>query len=163
LKPIFIPISEEHEKRVIDIFNYYVENTNSAFPAVSVLYPYFNKILEAVKDYPTFAIVNEEQVVGFCFLHAYKPMSAFAECAEFTCFIDKDYTGGGLGTLVLEKIESEAKKIGIKTILSSIAGDNLGSIKFHQKHGFRECGRFESIAKKRGVVFDIVWMQKNLE
>ncbi|MBU4263875.1 MAG: hypothetical protein KKC76_18620 [Proteobacteria bacterium] len=34
-------------------------------------------------------------------------------------------------------------------MLAGIASLNSGSIAFHQRHGFRECGRFHHICRKK--------------
>ncbi|MGE0076460.1 MAG: N-acetyltransferase family protein [Bacteroidales bacterium] len=159
----FEKLSMKHQVEIIDIFNYYVINTTSAFPDKSVSYYYYSKILDATKGCPAFAITIQDKTIGFCFLHAYNPFPTFSECAEITYFIDKDYTGKGIGNLVLKKLESEAKKMGIKTLLASISSENIKSINFHLKNNFKDCGRFEDIAKKDGKSFDIVWMQKRLD
>jgi hypothetical protein len=53
--------------------------------------------MEMAKDNPAFLIKAKDKIVGFCFLHAYNPLLNFKECAEITYFIDKDYTGKGIG------------------------------------------------------------------
>jgi L-amino acid N-acyltransferase YncA len=50
----------------------------------------------------------------------------------------------------------------ISSILASISSRNEGSIAFHGRLGFRECGRFEAIGRKWGKDFDVVWMQRML-
>jgi phosphinothricin acetyltransferase len=156
-------MSAKHSKAIIDIFNDYITISSSAFPDKPVPYEYFDKIAEVTKDYPAFSIKEKDRIIGFCFLHPYNPLPTFNECAEITYFIDKDFTGKGIGLLALERLETEAKKKEITTILASISSENNGSIAFHKKNGFTECGRFEKIAKKRGKQFDIVWMQKFLD
>jgi len=52
--------------------------------------------------------------------------------------------------------------MGITTILASISSLNEGSLAFHQKNGFRECGRFRDIGVKKGRSFDGIWMQRVL-
>lgn len=68
----------------------------------------------------------------------------------------------GVGKQALEKLEGEAKKIGIKKLLVDISSENIQSINFHKKNGFVECGRFHNMGKKKGKYFDVVWMEKNL-
>ena len=62
----------------------------------------------------------------------------------------------------LERMLSEAEGLGITRILAHISSRNPGSIAFHRKHGFVECGRFPEIGQKRGELFDIVWMVRSL-
>lgn len=163
MKISFEQMVGEHRKEIIDIYNYYVENDFSAYPEKSFPYEYYDKFLEMAKGYPAYSIFVNKQIVGFCFLHAYNSISTFKACAEITYFIDKMFTGKGIGKVALEKLEKEARKIGIKRILASIASENDQSLIFHRKNGFRECGKFEKIITKKGKQFDIIWMQKDIE
>ncbi len=156
----FEHMSDEHRTDIIDIYNYYAENSFSAYLDTKIPYEYYDKFIKMTENYPAFAIKAESKVIGFCFLHAYKPLPAFNSTAEITYFLDKDYRGRGIGRLALAKLESEARHKGIQSILANIASLNEESLAFHSKNGFRECGRFERVIKKKDKVFDVVWMQK---
>jgi phosphinothricin acetyltransferase len=160
----FDEMTKEHAKEAIDIFNYYITQSFAAYPEAIVPYEFFNKFLELTKGYPAFVIKNDdsEKVVGFCFLRAYNPFPVFRETAEITYFIKHSEVGKGIGRQALQKLEDEAKKIGIKTILADISSENIQSIQFHRKNGFQECGRFHNVGKKKGKQFDVIWMEKTL-
>jgi phosphinothricin acetyltransferase len=161
---MFDKMSKEHVKEVIDIFNYYVENSFSAYPEDKLPYEFYNKFLEMINDYPAFVIrrKNIEKIIGFCFLTQYNPFPVFRKTAKITYFLDKDELGKRLGKQVLEKLEKEAKKRGIKILLADISSENFMSIKFHQKNGFQECGRFHNIGYKNDKNFDVIWLEKKL-
>jgi phosphinothricin acetyltransferase len=63
---------------------------------------------------------------------------------------------------MLNHLVDKAKQKGIWSILASISSLNEGSINFHKKNGFIECGRFKNVGRKKGQIFDTVWMQKML-
>lgn len=157
---LFEQMSADHREDVMDILNYYVNNSYSAYPDKPLPYEFYDKFLESTKAYPAFIIKTKDKVVGFCFLRAYNPLPSFKETAEISYFIDKDFTGKGIGKKALEKLEIEARQKGIKTILANIASENHQSLLFHAKNGFKECGRLQGIIKKQDKQFDIVWMQK---
>lgn len=161
----FEDMTKEYSKEVMDIFNYYVTHSFAAYPESPLPYEFFNKFLELSDGYPAFVIKNTEsgKVVGFCFLRAYNPFSSFRETAEITYFLEKNEVGKGIGKKALEKLEGEAKKIGIKTLLADISSENTWSIAFHKKNGFKKCGRFLKIGRKNGKNFDVVWMEKTLQ
>ena len=161
---IFEKMTQEYSKEVMDIFNYYIENSYAAYPELKLPYEFYNKFLEITKGYPAFIIKNADngKVVGFCFLRAYNPFPVFKETAEITYFLEKNEIGKGIGKKALNKLQEEAKKIGINKLLANISSENTTSIEFHKKNGFNECGRFHSIGKKKDKHFDIVWMEKTL-
>ena len=65
-----------------------------------------------------------------------------------------------LSALPLDAVLKKLKSLGIDTLLANISSHNQPSRAFHEKHGFRECGRFKRISRKFGQDVDIVWMQK---
>lgn len=161
----FEPLTEKYSKEVMDIFNYYVENSYAAYPEQSLPYQFFNRFLEMAKGYPTYVIKDNPagKVIGFCLLRVYNPMPSFKETAEITYFIDKDEVGKGAGKQALKLLEDEGRKMGIKHILASISSYNEQSLSFHKRNGFIECGRFHNVGRKKGNCFDEVWMEKQID
>ncbi|WP_206633455.1 GNAT family N-acetyltransferase [Methanoculleus taiwanensis] len=157
------PIEAGDQKAVIDLFNYYVENTFAAYPEQTVPYEFFDFFLAIAKDYPSVAVEDADgRLLGFGMLRPHSPIPAFAHTAEITYFIDPALTGKGLGSRMLGHLAQDGAKKGITCILAGISSRNAGSIRFHEKNGFTECGRFRNVGRKGGVAFDVVWMQKEI-
>jgi L-amino acid N-acyltransferase YncA len=146
---------------VIDVFNYYIETGFAAFLDKKLDYASFQPLLALSEGYPFYVIENEAgAVVGFGFLGRYHPSAAFNKTAEGTYFILPAHTGKGLGTRLLNILSSEAKDLGIKTLLANITSLNQPCVSFHLAQGFTECGRFVRIGRKHDTEFDVIWMQK---
>jgi phosphinothricin acetyltransferase len=146
---------------IISLFNYYIEHGFAAYPEQRLDEKMFFMFREVVNEYPFYVIeAKNNQVIGFGFLHRYNPFEMFNRVAEVTYFIHPDYTGKGLGTVLLNRLIEDAKKMNIETLLANISSKNEVSIEFHKKNGFKECGRFVKIGKKHGEEFDVVWMQR---
>ena len=156
---------EADREAVIDLFNYYVENSFAAYPEEKVPYGLFDQFLKLTEGYPALTARDEEannRVVGFAFLRPYNPFPSFLRAAEISYFIDPGYTGRGIGSSMLTMILGEARRKGIDSILANVSSLNEASLQFHAQHGFVECGRFKRVAKKNGRDLDAVWMQKVL-
>jgi phosphinothricin acetyltransferase len=165
MKVRFDRMSEGDCKAVIDLFNFYVEHSFAAYPEKRVPYGLFDEFLTLTQGYPAYTVRDERsmgRLVGFAFLRAYHPVSSFLRAAEISCFIDPECTGRGIGSKMLNRIIGEARRKGIDTILANVSSLNEASLRFHEKHGFKECGRFKRIARKKGRDLDAVWMQKIL-
>jgi L-amino acid N-acyltransferase YncA len=153
----------QDRNQVIDVYNYFIMKSFAAYPAETVDYDYFDYFLQIIGDYPAYTItMDNERIIGFAFLHPYRPISTFFETAEITYFILPEYTGCGIGSKVLERLLADARKRGIKKIMASICSLNQQSIQFHEKHKFTECGRFPGIGKKFGEYFDVVYMIRKI-
>ncbi len=86
----FEPLNPEHENSVMEIFNYYIENSFAAYPESKLPVQFFNRFLEISRTYPSYVIKDGETIIGFCLLRPYNPFPVFKETAEITYFIHKD-------------------------------------------------------------------------
>ncbi|MEA4875498.1 GNAT family N-acetyltransferase, partial [Anaerorhabdus sp.] len=160
---IFEKLGKEHKKEVVNILNYYIENTTAAYRAEIVDEEFSFRFLEGVDVYSSYVMkTTENKVIGFCILEPHKTISTFSEVAEVMYFVHNEYTGFGVGSLALSKMEEEARKIGVKKLLADISTENTKSINFHIKNGFVEYGRLCDVGNKFGRKFGIVYLVKNL-
>jgi L-amino acid N-acyltransferase YncA len=155
-------MSESHREAVVDIFNYYIQNSYAAYPDQPVGYHFFDRFMEVSQGYPTAVVKTEADVVGFGFLRPFHPASTFQRTAEVTYFIMPEHTRQGLGTAMLGYFTEQARKLAIDSILASVSSRNQGSLNFHVKQGFQECGRLPRVGRKFGQDVDVVWLQKRL-
>jgi L-amino acid N-acyltransferase YncA len=162
--PIILePMKTTDRRPVIDIFNFYIENSFAAYLDRQVSYNFFDFFLKAGEGYPSIVAKNETgNVVGFGMLRAYHPFPVFSKTAEISYFIKPGWTGKGVGHLMLIHLIQKAEENNITSLLASISSLNTPSISFHKKNGFMECGVFKKVGEKNGLVFDVVYMQKIL-
>ena len=157
------PIISGYCKEIIDIFNYYVEHSFAAYPEIPFPYEAFDMLQQRSNSLPTGAIRDDqEKIAGFGMLRPHNPASTFSHTAEIAYFIHPDYTGKGLGTMLLAYLEKYALEQGIINFIAHISSLNPNSVQFHRKNGFVECGRLKKVGRKKDQYFDIIWMQKIL-
>jgi len=157
------PINANDRREIVDIFNYYVENSFAAYPEEKVPYEFFDFLMRAGQGYPSATARTESgEVVGFGLLRPYSPIPTLSQAAEITYFLKPGFTGQGIGKTILDDLQQKAKERGITTILASVSSLNEESLAFHRKNGFTECGRFTEIGLKKGKAFDVVYFQKKL-
>lgn len=157
------PLGPSHRDAVLDIFNYYVENSFAAYPENKVPHEFYDIILQSTAGYPTVAVKGDDGIIlGFGLLRPYSPIHAFAGTAESSYFVRPEFRGQGIGSLLLKHLVAGAREKGLHCILANISSLNEESLRFHRRHGFIECGRFREVGKKKSQLFDTVWMQKIL-
>ena len=160
MKYNFRKFQARDQEKILNILKYYTENSFAAYPDNFEQKDYFNSLFEAAEIFPFYVITLDRQIVGFGLLRPYSKLSTFNETLEITYFIDPQHIKKGLGRELLEMLEKDARKMGIRSILANISSLNHTSLSFHIKYGFQECGRFKKIGKKFNQQFDVVWMQK---
>lgn len=157
------PITSADRPALLELFNYYVQHGWAAFAEQPMPPAFIDRLLDLAKGYPALAAKDPAgRLLGFGLLRPHNPLPTFAHAAEITYFLVPDHTRLGLGTRLLHELERGAREKGIRTILAGISSLNEASVAFHRKHGFLEAGRFRQVCRKRGTLFDVVWMQKML-
>ena len=155
-------VADTDWEAITAIFNHFVAGSFAAYPEEPVDHTFFRGRHGAHPTYPFLVAEADGAVVGFAYLSPFHPVSTMRQTASLTYFIHPDYTGHGLGSSFLERLVEAGRGLGVTTFLAHISSENPGSIRFHLKHGFTECGRFRNVGVKKGRPFDMVWMQKVL-
>jgi L-amino acid N-acyltransferase YncA len=100
------------------------------------------------------------KVAGWVALKAVSGRSVYSGVAEISVYIDTEFQGTGIGFVLLERIIKESEANGIWALEAGIFEDNKGSIRLHEKSGFRKVGYRERIGKLNGMWHNVVLFEK---
>ncbi len=153
-------VEERDWPAIAEVFNHFVINGLAAYPEEPVSGKVFEKRHLESPDLPFVIGEIGGAVVGFAYLSPFHHASTMKRSATLTYFIQPESTGAGLGGRFLDLLIERGKGLGITNFLAHISSANEGSIRFHARHGFTECGRFLKVGEKAGRTFDMVWMQR---
>ena len=157
-------------EEILEIYKPYVENTAVTFeytpPSLEEME---NRILERKGKYPFLVLENDERILGYAYLSPFKERDAYNWSAETSIYLRLDQRRRGLGTILLEVLEEEARKMNLLSLDACIAIPRgkteyltLESMKFHEKKGYKTVAHFPSSGYKFGEWFDMIWMEKEL-
>ena len=160
--------TSEDTPRMLEIFNYYVENSFAAYLETPVGPDFFQTSHDQdepneKEHFPFYVMEENNRVIGLGTLRPYFPFRNFQHTGMVSYFVMPEYTRKGLGTKLLDVLCQDAKKKNMKSLLANVSSKNQASLNFHLRHGFVECGRFKAAGTKFGTYFDVVWLQKFLE
>ena len=159
----FENMGEIHREAVVDIYNYFIENSYAAYPDESFGYEIFDYFQRISDGYPAVVVKDGKgKVVGFAFLSSFHSVDTFKRTAAISYFILPQHTRKGVGRTILDQFEDECRRIGVEIILAHVSSLNKDSLMFHEANGFEECGRLRDVGRKFGRDFDVVWFQKRL-
>jgi phosphinothricin acetyltransferase len=139
-----------------------VTESYAAYPEVAVGVGFFRDRHATHPEYPFLVADGESGIIGFAYLSPFHPSATMRHTANVTYFLHPEHTGHGLGRAFLERLLQAGREIGVTNFMAHISSENPGSIRFHQRHGFTECGRFVNVGLKKGRQYDMVWMQRDL-
>lgn len=159
----FVEINETYLPQVLEVYNYYIQNSTATFHTQPVTLEEMRGIVYySDSRFKTFVILNQENLCGYCILACFKAREAYNITAEATLYLHRDFTGKGIGSQALQFLEKQARQNGFHSLISVICGENTASIKLFEKNGYTKCAHFKEIGKKFGKLLDIVEYQKLL-
>ena len=152
--------------QVLDIYNFHIINGLSNFEEKPYSYNNFLKLTKDIisSELPFIVCVIKEKIIGFAYLNKFRDKSGYKHTFENSIYIDKDYIGRGIGSMLLKNlIDSAQKNSKIKTIVAVIGKkDSNVSVKIHQKNGFDIMGTLKKVGYKKKQWLDVIYMQRTL-
>lgn len=157
--------TEADSEALLAIYAPYVLKTPITFEyLVPSLEEFRQRILDTLQEYPYLVAEDKEQnIVGYAYAHSYKGRSAYDWSVEVTVYVSEAAQGLGAGKLLYQALEESLAAQQVVNLTACITGQNEGSIRFHEKMGYRNVGTFEKIGYKFDRWYDVIWMQKRLE
>jgi len=106
------------------------------------------------------AVFEDNEMAGWAALTPVSGRCVYAGVAEVSVYVAAKFRGKKVGEFLLNHLIKESEKAGLWTLQSGIFPDNTGSIKLHEKCGFRRIGYREKIGKKDGIWKDNIIMER---
>ena len=162
----FRTLETKDVNRVLEIYNFHIKNGLSNFEEEPVKYKIFLNLTKRIlkSNLPFIVCEKNKLILGFAYLSEFRNKSGYRYSFENSIYIDNNYIGKGIGSLLLNnliKVSSKTSKI--KNIIAVIGGkDAETSIRIHQKNGFIMIGKLNKVGFKKNQWLDSIYMQKIL-
>jgi phosphinothricin acetyltransferase len=104
---------------------------------------------------------DETGVIGWARLLPWKQRGF--DVVECLVYVDPVHHGNGIGSALLEELTREARGLGYRTIVASVATDNRAGLALFTRHGFEVVGTIKNAAHKFDRWMDITLVQRALE
>ena len=108
------------------------------------------------------AVDADDAVLGYGSLGPFRSKSGYWPTVEHSIHLDAQHRGHGIGQALLDALIARALDDGRFELVGAIDAGNDGSIRFHQRNGFRIVGELPAVGRKDGRVVDLVLMQRSL-
>lgn len=148
------------------IYAYHVLNGLGTFeetpPTIEDMEKRFNKII--ADGFPFLVAKLADKIVGYAYASHFRERSAYRFTVEDSIYIDSQYLGSGVGSMLLKELIVSCKQRGYLQMLALIGdSNNSGSVNLHKRHGFELTGIMKNVGYKFEKFVDVVVMQLNLE
>ncbi len=111
------------------------------------------------EKHPVLVAEEDGVITGWASLSAYSDRCAYAETAEISLYIRKEFRGKGIGKKLTQRIIEEGKAAGLHSLLARIAAENEVSIRLAKAAGFERVGVMREVGCKFGRRLDVEILQ----
>lgn len=145
------------------IYNHYVLHTWVTFEEEPVSTRMMaTRIRDLTARMPWLVAEAQGRVVGYAYGNKWKDRAAYRHSSEVTVYLDREYTGRGIGMLLYTQLIAELRARGFCAIIGGIALPNAASQRLHEKIGFKKVAHFEGVGLKFGKWIDVGYWQLTL-
>jgi L-amino acid N-acyltransferase YncA len=150
---------------IAGIFAGYVEESVATFEEVPPNVARWRRRLDDLAARPLPFLVAEVggEVVGYAYASPWRPKPAYRYTVEDTVYVAPEWTGRGLGRLLLDELLAACAQAGVRQIIAVIAdtGDPASGA-LHYACGFVEAGRLKAVGHKHDRWVDTLLLQRDL-
>lgn len=113
---------------------------------------------------PWLVAEDNGEIVGYCYATEYRPRPAYRFTIESSVYVAQGMGGKGLGVALMTELISQCQRGPWQQMLAVIGNghQNAGSLRLHQRMGFREVGTLKAVGFKLGAWRDTLIMQRAL-
>ena len=113
-------------------------------------------------DFPYLVLEADGELAGYAYAHRQAERAAYAWNAELSIYLAGKWRGRGLGAPLYRLLERLLTMQGYVNLYGVITASNAGSIRLHEKLGYRQTGLHEKTGWKFGQWHDVAWLHKRV-
>ncbi len=154
-------VKSEDARQILNIYNYYVENTVITFEEDPVDLQEMEKRIEKITStHPWFVLEVDGKIQAYAYGSPWRVKSAYRFSSELTVYVHKNSRGKGYGTKLYKHLMDTLTESGMHCLYGVIALPNEGSSALHDKLGFTKCGHFSQVGYKFEKWLDVGYWEK---
>lgn len=112
---------------------------------------------------PVLVAVDAAGVLGYATFGPWRDWDGYRHTVENSIYVSADRRGAGAGAALMTGLVERARGRGVHVIVAGIDAGNEGSIRFHERFGFRRVGLLPEVGTKFGAWLDLAFLQLTLD
>ena len=151
------PVALADASAIARIYNHYVSESIVTFEEVPISTDEAGARITAVgySALPWLVAVDGESLVGYAYATRWKERRSYRFSVEVTVYVDPDFGHRGIGSQLYSALLPQLASRGVHAAMGGIALPNDGSIRLHEKFGFKKVAHFTETGFKFGRWIDV--------
>ena len=148
---------------ILNIYGPYVLNTAASFEyTVPTTEEFTQRFRSITAQFPWLVWEEDGKILGYAYGSLPFSRAAYRWCAASSIYLAPRAQGQGIGRKLYAALEDLLQAQGYRKTYAIITSDNPGSLRFHERQGFRFIAEFPECGYKFGKHYGVVWMEKVL-
>ena len=148
---------------ILAVYAPYIRETAITFETeVPALPAFAQRVAGICAEFPYLVLEVDGELAGYAYAHRQAERAAYAWNAELSIYLAGKWCGKGLGAPLYRLLESLLAMQGYVNLYGVITASNAGSIRLHEKLGYRQTGLHEKTGWKFGQWHDVAWLHKRV-
>lgn len=148
---------------ILGIYGPYVLNTAISFEyTVPSLEEFTQRFRSITAQFPWLVCEEDGTVLGYAYGSLPFGRAAYRWVCASSIYLAPQAQGRGIGKKLYAALEDLLKTQGYRKTYAIITSDNPGSLRFHEKQGFRFLAEFPECGFKFSKLYGVIWMEKLL-
>ena len=148
---------------ILAVYAPYIRETAVTFETeVPALQSFARRVADICADFPYLVLSIDGELAGYAYAHRQAERAAYAWNAELSIYLAAKWRGRGLGAPLYRLLESLLAMQGYVNLYGVITASNAGSIRLHERLGYRQIGLHEKTGWKLGQWHDVAWLHKRV-
>jgi len=114
------------------------------------------------QGWPVLAVCDGTGLVGFASYGPFRSWPGYRQTVENSIYLASEARGRGYGTQLLGALLQRAVGQQLHAIIAGIDGDNLGSMRLHEKLGFQRVAHLKEVGRKFDRWLDLTFYERLL-
>lgn len=155
----------EDAAELLAIYTPFVTDTTVTFELEVPSLEEFSRRVERTSARYAYLVAEDTEsgtLAGYAYNSSFRSRPAYDFASEISIYLAPVHQRCGLGSHLLKELERRMREQGMRMSEACITSDNVGSIAFHERHGYRICGEHHTCGYKLGRWLSVTWMEKDL-
>lgn len=147
-------------QRLLDIYRPYIEESAVSFETtVPSIQDFGLRIEENLKTFPWLVLEKERTIIGYAYAGQFHSRSAYSWSVESSVYVAKEFQRQGVGRELYNKLFDILKMQGVVNVFAGATLPNIGSVRLHERLGFKHIGVYKKVGFKFEKWWDVGWWQ----
>ncbi len=155
-------VTPEDAEELLAIYRQYIDTTITFEYTLPSLEEFRERIEHITEFYPYIVAVCDDRIVGYAYSHKAFERTAYQWTAEFSVYVDREYTCRGIGRTLYRKLIDISVLQGIHIAFGKVTSPNEPSEALHTAMGFRKLAVFDNVGYKNGEWRAVTWFERKL-